>query len=152
MPPPGETVRYEIEIHKFIRQGETYLFLFSFNGFIGDTPLITMTDGCAGFFTGEEVKNSGGIILTADAHRRLPPAESLPTGNRRLHVNKESYDDAAVQALRKGRCGRHVSEMAFAGITLPDSLRLPGGRMKLIDRILNLAPDRGAVRAGADPG
>ncbi len=54
------------EINKFIRQGETYLFLFKFNGFIGDTPLITMTDGCAGFFTEEEVKNSGGIILTGD--------------------------------------------------------------------------------------
>ena len=66
LPLPGETIRYEIEISKFIRQGETYLFLFSFKGFIGDMPLITMTDGCAGFFTEEEVKNSGGIILTED--------------------------------------------------------------------------------------
>ena len=45
LPVPGETIRYEIEIDKFLRQGETYLFLFHFSGFIGNVPLITMTNG-----------------------------------------------------------------------------------------------------------
>ncbi len=38
LPLPGETIRYEIEIEKFLRQGETYLFLFHFKGFIGKRP------------------------------------------------------------------------------------------------------------------
>ena len=63
LPQPGDTIRYEINIEKFVRQGQTYLFFFNFKGFIGSSHLITMSDGCAGFFTKEEVKNSGGIIL-----------------------------------------------------------------------------------------
>jgi 3-hydroxymyristoyl/3-hydroxydecanoyl-(acyl carrier protein) dehydratase/malonyl CoA-acyl carrier protein transacylase len=146
MPLPGETIRYEIEINKFIRQGETYLFLFSFSGFIGDTPLITMTDGCAGFFTEEEVKNSGGIILTGDDTGPVTgkkPSDWKPL----VPLNKESYDDSAVEALRTGNAAGCFGKV-FAGITLPGSLRLPGGRMKLIDRIINLDPVGGRYGLG----
>jgi hypothetical protein len=59
LPRPGETIRYDIHIDKFVRQGATFLFFFRFEGSIGDHPLITMTNGCAGFFTEQEVRNSG---------------------------------------------------------------------------------------------
>ena len=35
---PGETIRYAIEIEKFLRQGDTYLFLFHFEGTIDGRP------------------------------------------------------------------------------------------------------------------
>ena len=146
MPLPGETIRYEIEISKFIRQGDTYLFLFSFNGFIGNTPFITMTDGCAGFFTEEEVKNSGGIILTGDDNGQVAgkkPSDWKPL----VTLNRESYDDSAIEALRTGNAAGCFGKV-FAGITLPDTLRLPGGRMKLIDRIIDLDPDGGRYGLG----
>jgi PfaB family protein len=146
MPLPGETIRYEIEISKFIRQGDTYLFLFSFKGYIGATPLITMTDGCAGFFTEEEVKNSGGIILTGDDTK--PVAGKKPSDWKPLvGLSRESYDDSAVDNLRAGNVAGCFGN-DFAGINLPDSLRLPGGRMKLIDRILNLDPAGGRYGLG----
>jgi hypothetical protein len=63
LPRPGDTIRYDIKIEKFVRQGDTYLFFFHFDGYIGNDHLITMTEGCAGFFTEEEIENSGGIIL-----------------------------------------------------------------------------------------
>ncbi len=66
LPRPGETIQYDIHIDKFIRQGETHLFLFHFSGTIDGKPLITMKEGCAGFFTESEVKNSGGIILSKE--------------------------------------------------------------------------------------
>ncbi len=72
LPQPGETIRYAIEIDKFLRQGETWLFLFRFKGSIAGVPLITMTAGCAGFFTADEVERSGGIILTDEDRRPLP--------------------------------------------------------------------------------
>jgi PfaB family protein len=146
LPVPGETIRYEIEISKFIRQGETYLFLFNFKGSIDNVPLITMTNGCAGFFTEEEVKNSGGIILSEEDMQ--PVAGKLPDDWLDLvPMQAESYDDAALQSLREGnlaRCfGRH-----FSGISLAESLRLPTGRMKLIDRILELDPTGGKYGSG----
>jgi len=146
MPLPGETIRYEIKIDKFIRQGDTYLFLFRFNGFIGNTPLITMTDGCAGFFTEEEVKKSGGIILTGDDTG--PVAGKKPSDWKPLvTMNKENFDDSAVEELRSGNLAGCFGKV-FAGITLPDSLRLPAGRMKLIDRIISLNPTGGRYGQG----
>ncbi len=64
-----------------------------------------------------------------------------------MSLAKESYDDTAVQALRNGNAAGCFGN-AFEGITLPDSLRLPGGRMKLIDRIINLDPAGGRYGLG----
>ncbi len=153
LPQPGDVIRYEIEIDHFSRQGDTYLFFFSFEGYIGDSHLITMTDGCAGFFTEEEVRNSGGIILTEEDTQRLPGRK--PSDWKDLvPLKTESYDDAALESLRQGDLARCFGP-DFMGIQLAESLRLPGGRMKLIHRILKLNPKGGRyglgrIRAEAD--
>ncbi len=146
LPVPGETIRYEIEIEKFLRQGDTYLFLFHFNGFIGDTRLITMTDGCAGFFTEDEVRNSGGIILT-DEDIQSHTGKSSSDGVDFVPVSAGGYDDTAIDALRRGQLGPAFGQ-AFDGIILPENLRLPGGRMRLLDRVLNLEPNGGRFGLG----
>ena len=66
LPQPGETIEYDIRIDKFVKQGDTYLFFFHYKGYIDRRPFITMTQGCAGFFTEQEVRDSGGIILTEE--------------------------------------------------------------------------------------
>jgi len=146
LPLPEETVRYEIEIEKFIRQGETYLFLFHFKGFIGETLLITMTDGCAGFFTPEEVKNSGGIIL-AEEDRRPVAGKKTSSWKQIIPLRQERYDDRSLQALRAGNLSECFGD-DFKGATLSDGLRLPDGQMKLIDRIVNLDPAGGRFGLG----
>ena len=146
LPVPGETIRYQIVIEKFIRQGATYLFLFHFKGFIAGEPLITMTEGCAGFFTEEEVKNSGGLILTAEDTQ--PAAGKRPADWVDLvPLKQEKYGEHSVQALRNGNLADCFGDM-FNDISLPDALRLPGGRMKLIDRVINLDPVGGRFGLG----
>jgi 3-hydroxymyristoyl/3-hydroxydecanoyl-(acyl carrier protein) dehydratase len=146
LPVPGETIRYEIEIEKFIRQGDTYLFLFHFDGYVEGTPLITMSDGCAGFFTEEEVKNSGGIVLIEENIQPVP--EKKPSNWKKLvPLYQESYDDPAVQALRKGNLAACFGSI-FKETSLAQGLRLPGGRMKLIDRVINLDPFGGRFGLG----
>ena len=68
LPRSGDVVRYDIHIDRFVQQGDTYLFFFRFVGSIGGQPVVTMEDGCAGFFTERETAESGGIVLTADDH------------------------------------------------------------------------------------
>ncbi len=152
-PRPGETIRYSIAIEKFLRQGETYLFLFHFEGTIAGAPFISMTNGCAGFFTPEEVARSGGIIPTDQelqpAAGRTPADWKPPVG-----MARETYDDRAVEALRAGDLAACFGAR-FAGVALAGSLRLPGGRMRLIDRVIGLEPDGGRyglgrIRAEAD--
>ncbi|MEE8430876.1 MAG: hypothetical protein V3S16_06485 [Candidatus Desulfatibia sp.] len=153
LPRPGDVIRYEIEIDNFVRQGDTYLFFFRFEGFIGDDHLISMFNGCAGFFTDEEVRNSGGIILTEEDTRPLAGKQASDWQDL-VPVYAESYNDEAMAALRTGELARCFGPL-FDGIDLAPSLRLPGGRMQLIDRILLLDPvggryGLGLIRAEAD--
>ena len=153
LPVPGDTIRYEIEIEKFVRQGDTWLFFFHFDGYVDDAPLITMIDGCAGFFTPEEVEHSGGILLGEDqsvpASGNVPPDWAPP-----VHMERERYPDQFLSALRDGDAGGCFGKR-FAGVSVPEPLRLPGGQMHLIDRVLDIDPEGGrfgigSIRAEAD--
>lgn len=153
LPVPGDTIRYDIRIERFARQGETYLFFFQYDGYIGEERLIRMRNGCAGFFTAEEVKNSGGILLT-ETETRQETGTTPPEWTPPVPMQKESYDETAVNALRAGDPAACFGP-AFAGKSLAAALRLPGGRMTLIDRILLLDPTGGRygiglIRAEAD--
>jgi len=153
LPRPGDTIRYEIAIDRFVRQGETWMFFFRFEGFIGDQHLITMRDGCAGFFTEAEVHNSGGIILTES--EREPVAGKRPANwQPPVPMARESYSDNQVDALRQGDLAGCFGD-SFKGIALSPSLHLPGGQMHLIHRVLELDPaggryGLGLIRAEAD--
>lgn len=153
LPRPGEVVRYDIRIDRFVRQGDVYLFFFEFDGTIDGQPTVTMRRGCAGFFTAEEIEHSGGLVLTAE--------ESAPSTGRRpgdwqdlVPMAAETYDDAALAALRAGDLAGCFGPL-FEGLPLSDPLRLPDGRMRLIDRVLELDPaggrfGLGLIRAEAD--
>ena len=153
LPQPGDTIRYEIAIDRFVRQGDTWMFFFRFEGYIGSDHLITMRDGCAGFFTEAEVLASGGIILTEA--ERAPMAGTVPADWQTLvPMNRETYNDAQVDALRRGDLAACFGER-FAGIDLARSLWLPDGHMRLIHRIVDLDPTGGRyglglIRAEAD--
>ena len=167
LPEPGETITYHIEIDRFLKQGEIYLFFFHYKGYIGSDLLISMRDGCAGFFTPEEVENSGGIILKTEdkalefRERAYLPSDSiLPVSAfeidtrgiqalsaRKAHPLTESYHDHQVEALRKGDLESAFGQ-AFQGLTLGQKMRLPGDRMHLIDRVLEFNPTGGRFGLG----
>src|SRR5439155_11267124 len=65
LPGPGETIRYDIHIDHFFRQVDTHLFRFRFEGTVNGRPLLTMTDGCAGFFTAADLAAGRGVVQTA---------------------------------------------------------------------------------------
>ncbi|WP_076408093.1 beta-ketoacyl synthase N-terminal-like domain-containing protein [Shewanella sp. UCD-KL12] len=66
LPRGGDTLRYDIKINNYARNGETLLFFFSYECFVGDTMILKMDGGCAGFFTDEELADGKGVIRTED--------------------------------------------------------------------------------------
>ncbi|MGL1933318.1 MAG: hypothetical protein OCC45_16420 [Desulfotalea sp.] len=58
----GETLRYEIHIDSYARNGEQLLFFFHYDCFVGDKKILIMRNGCAGFFTDEELADGKGVI------------------------------------------------------------------------------------------
>ena len=55
LPKDGETLRYDIKINSYARSGESLLFFFSYDCYMGEKKIIKMEGGCAGFFTDAEV-------------------------------------------------------------------------------------------------
>jgi PfaB family protein len=64
IPREGETLRYDIKIHSFVRTSGPTLFFFSYDCFVRDKRVLEMRGGCAGFFTDQELEGGRGIVLT----------------------------------------------------------------------------------------
>ena len=65
----GDTLRYEIHIDGYAQQGPVRLFFFHYDCTIGGELAFSVRHGQAGFFTDEELANSGGVLwdpLTAE--------------------------------------------------------------------------------------
>src|SRR5262249_28811816 len=127
LPRPGETIRYDIHIDRFFRQGETHLFRFRFEGSVAGQPLLTMTDGCAGFFSEEELAAGKGVVLT-ELQRRPRPGVVPDDGDMLPPMGVERYDEGQIDALRRGELAACFGPR-FAGLPLRRPARLPGGRM-----------------------
>ena len=144
LPRPGETIEYHISIDRFLRQGEVYLFFFHYQGFIGSQLFISMQDGCAGFFTEEEVAHSGGIVLKKQDLAVTSPADPFTP---LVRVFPTAFNDDQVHSLRKGDlAGAFGTD--FAGIRPGKAQHLPGGPMHLIDRVLSFDPAGGRFGMG----
>ena len=146
LPQPGDVVRYDIHIDRFVRQGETYLFFFRFEGTVGGRPVVTMADGCAGFFTAQETAESSGIVLAADEHAQTPGVRA-DDWHDLVPMAVESYDARQLDALRAGDLAGCFGPV-FDQLGLHDPVRIPGGRMHLIDRVVELDPTGGRFGLG----
>jgi len=151
LPQPGETMRYDIRIDRFVQQGDTWLFFFHYDGTINGEPFLTMRDGCAGFFTHEEVRNSGGVILK-DAEQ-MPPALTMWQSPIPVRA-EEHYSEQQIDALRVGNLAACFGD-AFASIPYRGTPFLPSGKMRLVHRVTHLNTNggrynRGLIRAEAD--
>jgi acyl transferase domain-containing protein/3-hydroxymyristoyl/3-hydroxydecanoyl-(acyl carrier protein) dehydratase len=154
LPEPGSTIRYDIRILRFFRQGDTHLFRFEFDATVDGERLLTMRKGVAGFFTQEELDGGKGIVHTKLDLMEIPGKVSGGWKPLAPLSGTEAYDDAAVESVRRGDYAAGFGE-AFAGLRLEKPVGLPGGRMKLIDRITRFEPNGGRfglgrIRAEAD--
>jgi acyl transferase domain-containing protein/3-hydroxymyristoyl/3-hydroxydecanoyl-(acyl carrier protein) dehydratase len=153
LPGPGETIHYDISIERFFRQGETWLFRFFFEATVAGEPLLSMRDGCAGFFSPAELEAGKGIVR--------PALDPRPTSGKRpadwqelVPMAVESYDGTRLARLRAGDLAGCFGPL-FAGLKIARPLTIPGGRMELVHRVMEILPrggryGEGFIRAEAD--
>ncbi len=146
LPVAGDVIRYDIRIDRFIKQGDTWLFFFRFDGTIAGQPFITMYDGCAGFFSPEQLDSGKGIVAEGRKPSRTPHRETAPFSSLLPH-GTATLNERQVDALRSGHL-RGAFDVEFPISTLAPALRLPDGRMRLVDRILELDTRGGASGLG----
>jgi 3-oxoacyl-(acyl-carrier-protein) synthase/3-hydroxymyristoyl/3-hydroxydecanoyl-(acyl carrier protein) dehydratase len=142
LPCIGDVISYHIKIHNFFNQGPTLFFRFSFDAFVGDKPLMTMEDGCAGFFTPRQLDAGKGIVRPA--YKDRPRLSGAYTGGYEpmFKAQRSSYDDKQIKALYAGDLAGCFGE-TFAGLSLENPLTLPGGDLSLVHRIINLDSEGG---------
>lgn len=153
LPRTGDTIRYDIRIERFFRQDQTYLFRFSFEGTVNGLPLLTMRDGCAGFFTDEELAAGKGIVHTK-LDLRPQPGKRPADWHDPVPMGVEAYDARQLDALRRGDLAGCFGSQ-FSSLPVKQPLTIPGGTMKLVDRVVQLDPEGGRfglgqIRAEAD--
>jgi PfaB family protein len=146
LPKEGDTLRYEIRIDSFTRSGDTLLFFFSYDCYVGARRVLEMRDGCAGFFSDEELASARGVVDGRDYLARRAAAvrsEFSPP----LTCERRSFDLADVLRLGNGELGA-VFGHAHDRRGLNPSLRLPDGPMRMIDRVVEVDPTGGAWGIG----
>lgn len=153
LPGPGETITYDIRIERFFRQGDTWLFRFHFEATVGGEPLLSMRDGCAGFFTAQDLEAGKGIVR--------PLVDPRPTTGVRpadwqdlVPLKREGYNAEQLDRLRQGDLAGCFGSL-FGGLNLKRPLTIPGGRMRLVHRVSEIIPNggrygQGMIRAEAD--
>lgn len=153
LPGPGEIISYDIRIERFFRQGDTWLFRFFFEATVNGEPLLSMRDGCAGFFSAAELEAGKGIVRPALDPR---PTSGIrpPDWQELVPMGVESYDAAKLARLRSGDLAGCFGPL-FAGLNISRPLTIPGGRMELVHRVTEVQPrggryGEGFIRAEAD--
>ena len=144
LPGVGATIHYEIQIKHFFRQGDTWLFRFEFEASVDGRPLLTMREGCAGFFTPAELETGKGIVhnrIQQQARAGAKPTVAL------VPMTPCSLDASQVLALRRGDLAAAFGE-DFAGLGLRDPLTLPTGNLELVHRVTKIDPNGGSSGIG----
>ncbi len=124
----GETLRHDIRIHRFAKLGETILFYFEYDciSTTDGRPVLSMRNGCAGFFTPKELEKPQGARVPADR-----PLGAAPPP--RILGAPTSLDAAAVDALTEGRFSAALGS-AFAACD-GSTLTLSRAPWRLVHRV-----------------
>ncbi|MEO0600694.1 MAG: beta-ketoacyl synthase N-terminal-like domain-containing protein, partial [Myxococcota bacterium] len=100
LPRPGETLHYEIHVDGHANVGDTAIFFFHYDCTDDDGhPRLVVREGQAGFFTDEELAESGGILWTPETGE-YDPTSRLDAP--KIECTRRSFDEAQVEAFANG--------------------------------------------------
>jgi len=136
-PRTGQTLRYETKIENVAGLGDDLIFGFRTDCFAGDLPVFSLSGARAGFFTRETLDAAGGIVSTPADRRRsagMGPGWFKPLAR----TSRTRLDRAALEQLSEGNCAEVFGpawRQVDGGVRLNPAIRLPRGRMLVLDEI-----------------
>ncbi|OWK42290.1 beta-ketoacyl synthase N-terminal-like domain-containing protein [Fimbriiglobus ruber] len=146
LPVPGETILYDIRIDEFVHQSGAWLFRFRFESTVDGVPLLSMQNGVAGFFTAEALAAGKGIVHT-ELDKKAIPGKKPADWTDLVPLGPCSLVESQVEALRAGDLVAAFGD-EFTRANLRNPLRLPGGMLKLVDRVPEIDPIGGRFGLG----
>ena len=147
LPRSGDVIRHDIYIDNFFRQGDTYLFRFRFESSVNGQPLMTMRDGCAGFFTNEELSSGKGLVQRNIDSKFATLPEAPEPWQAILPEGSGQFDDRQIMALANGDLSGCFGS-PFEQLSLQQPLTIPPGQIKVLQRVTHLDTQGGAYQKG----
>ncbi|WP_019855700.1 type I polyketide synthase [Actinopolyspora mortivallis] len=135
LPRAGQTLRYRINIDRFVWNDDALLFFFNYRCYADGELILELLDACAGFFTRTELDNSLGVVSGESDRRRR--AEFTPTWFKPLaRTERTGLSGADLRLLAEGRRGEVFGpEWEQRADGCNPSLRLPEEMLRMIDEI-----------------
>jgi 3-hydroxymyristoyl/3-hydroxydecanoyl-(acyl carrier protein) dehydratase len=140
LPRPGDTLSYEIHVDGHATQGEIRLFFFHYDCRVNGELRVTVRNGQAGFFTSEELRNSAGVLWSAEEARPREGARLDPPAAR---CTRDRFSAADLDHFVAGRVRRCFGEAFARADTHTRTPTIQGGRMRLIDEVTAFDPEGG---------
>ena len=147
LPFEGQTLRYDISINSFVRNGRNLLFFFSYECFVEDRMVLKMTNGVAGFFTDEELSKGNGVVYT-DAEKKILAGVEKKKFIPFLTTKKTVFDIQDLRHLINGDAHKCFDDISYFPNGKNKSIRLAPEKMLMLDRITKADVHGGAYGLG----
>lgn len=147
LPFEGQTLRYDISINSFVRNGANLLFFFSYRCYVQDRLVLKMDGGCAGFFTDDQLGEGHGVVYTDKEIAARQNAEKQffePL----LKTHKTSFSKEDLRHLINGEIEKCFENESYFANGRNPSLCLPPEEILMLDRIVSVDLRGGAYGLG----
>ncbi|MEZ3179474.1 hypothetical protein KYY02_12485 [Streptomyces pimonensis] len=135
LPRTGQTLRYDISINRFVRQGDTTLFFFSYLCYADGELILELKDACAGFFSQAELDAPLGVVIT-EKDRQRRAALTRTWFKPLAYTDRNHLTAADLELLAEGRPGEVFGPHHAQDPGLNPALRLPNARLRMVDEIV----------------
>ncbi|MCX4748424.1 hypothetical protein OG455_23400 [Kitasatospora sp. NBC_01287] len=134
LPRAGQTLRYDISINRFVTQGDTTLFFFSYLCYADGELILELKDASAGFFSQAELDTPLGVVIT-EKEKAARAALTRTWFKPLARTTKNLLTTADLELLAQGRPGAVFGPEHAQDEGLNPALRLPDARLRMVDEI-----------------
>ncbi|NND78610.1 MAG: PfaB family protein [Maribacter sp.] len=147
LPFEGQTLRYDISINSFVKNGDNLLFFFSYRCYVEDRLVLKMDGGCAGFFGDAQLEEGNGVVYTAseiEAKQNAKKRFFTPL----LKTPKTAFSKEDLRHLINGDIEKCFEDESYFANGRNPSLCLPPEKILMIDRIVSVDLTGGSYGLG----
>jgi len=146
LPKEGDTLRYEIKIHSFMKSGDALFFDFGYDCYVENRLIYKMTGGRAGFSTDAELALGKGVVfskLDEKIRQKTQKQHFTPL----LNCSKTTFTQEQLLNITRGNISSCFGpEYDQQGANA--SLRFASEKIMMIDRITSLDKNGGPCGLG----